>query len=103
MKKFISTCRQRKISLQIRFRKLVQKVATWLEVQEEKEVSLVEAQATVWVDVLQRQYTREQQNEILALVGKILIERREQEIVDTFKDLTNLRNTNTELCNLRLI
>ena len=103
MKKFISTCRQRKISLQIRFRKLVQKVATWLEVQEEKEVSLVEAQATVWVDVLQRQYTGEQQNEILALVGKILIERREQEIVDTFKDLTNLKNTNTELCNLRLI
>ena len=103
MKKFISTCRQRKISLQIRFRKLVQKVATWLEVQEEKEVSLVEAQATVWVDVLQRQYTREQQNEILALVGKILIERREQEIADTFKDLTNLKNTNTELCNLRLI
>ena len=38
MKKFISTCRQRKISLQIQFRKLVQKVATWLEVQEEKEV-----------------------------------------------------------------
>ena len=103
MKKFISTCRQKKISLQIQFRKLIQKVASWAEVQEEKEVSLVEAQATVWVDVLQRQYTREQQNEILALVGKILIERREQEIVDTFKDLTNLKNTNTELCNLRLI
>ena len=103
MKKFISTCRQRKISLQIQFRKLVQKVAAWLEVQEEKEVSLVEAQATIWVDVLQKQYTREQQNEILALVGKILIERREQEIAETFKDLTNLKNTNTELCNLRLI
>lgn len=103
MKKFISTCRQRKVSLQIQFRKLIQKVVSWLEVQEEKEVSLVEAQATVWVDVLQRQYTREQQNEILALVGKILIERREQEIADTFKDLTNLKNTNTELCNLRLI
>ena len=103
MKKFISTCRQRKVSLQIQFRKLLQKVASWSEFQEEKEVSLVEAQATVWVDVLQRQYTREQQNEILALVGKILIERREQEIADTFKDLTNLKNTNTELCNLRLI
>ena len=103
MKKFISTCRQRKVSLQIQFRKLVQQEAPWLEVQEEKEVSLVEAQATVWVDVLQKQYTREQQNEILAIVGKILIERREQEIADTFKDLTNLRNTNTELCNLRLI
>ena len=103
MKKFISTCRQNKISLQIRFRKLVQQVATWLEVQEEKEVSLVETQATVWVDVLQRQYNREQQNEILALAGKILIERREQEIADTFKDLTDLKNTNAELCNLRLI
>ena len=103
MKKFISTCRQKKISLQIRFRKLVQQVATWLEVQEEKEVSLVEAQATVWVDLLQKQYTREQQNEILALSVKILIERREQEIADTFKNLTNLKNTNAELCNLRLI
>lgn len=103
MKKFISTCRQKKISLQIRFRKLVQKVATWLEVQEEKEVSLVEAQAKVWIDVLQKQYTREQQNEILTLAGKMLIERREQEIVDTFKDLTNLKNTNAELCNLKLI
>ena len=103
MKKFISTCRQRKISLQIQFRKLVQQVATWLEVQEEKEVSLVEAQAKVWIDVLQKQYTREQQNEILALAGKMLIERREQEIVDTFKDLTNLKNTNAELCNLKLI
>ena len=103
MKKFISTCRQRKISLQIQFRKLVQKVAAWLEVQEEKKVSLVEAQATVWVDVLQKQYTREQQNEILTLAGKILIERREQEIADTFKDLTNLKNTNAELCNLKLI
>lgn len=103
MKKVFSTCRQKKISLQIRFRKLVQKVAAWLEVQEEKEVSLVEAQATVWVDILQKQYTREQQNEILALAGKILIERREQEIADTFRDLTNLKNTNTELCNLRLI
>ena len=103
MKKFISTCRQKKISLQIQFRKLVQKVATWLEVQEEKEASLIEAQATVWVDVLQKQYTREQQNEILTLVGKMLIERREQEIADTFKDLTNLKNTNAELCNLRLI
>ena len=103
MKKFISTCRQRKISLQIQFRKLVQQIATWLEVQEEKEVSLVEAQATVWVDVLQKQYTREQQNEILALAGKILIERREQEIADTFKNLTDLKNTNTELCNLKLI
>ena len=103
MKKFISTCRQKKISLQIQFRKLVQQVATWLEVQEEKEVSLVETQATVWVDLLQKQYTREQQNEILALVGKILIERREQEITDTFRDLTNLKNTNAELCNLRLI
>ena len=103
MKKFISTCRQRKISLQIQFRKLVQKVATWLEVQEEKEASLIEAQATVWVDVLQKQYTREQQNEVLALVGKILIERREQEIADTFRDLTNLKNTNAELCNLKLI
>ena len=102
MKKFISTCRQKKISLQIQFRKLVQKVATWLEVQEEK-VSLVETQATVWVDLLQKQYTREQQNEILAVVGKILIERREQEIADTFKDLTNLKNTNAELCNLKLI
>ena len=100
MKKFISTCRQKKISLQIQFRKLVQKVAAWLEVQE---VSLVEAQATVWVDILQKQYTREQQNEILALAGKILIERREQEIADTFRDLTNLKNTNAELCNLRLI
>ena len=103
MKKFISTCRQKKISLQIQFRKLVQKVATWLEVQEEKEASLIEAQATVWVDVLQKQYTREQQNEVLALVGKILIERREQEIADTFRDLTNLKNTNAELCNLKLI
>ena len=103
MKKFISTCRQRKISLQIQFRKLVQQVATWLEVQEEKEVSLVEAQAKVWIDVLQKQYTREQQNEILTLAGKMLIERREQEIVDTFKDLTNLKNTNAELCNLKLI
>ena len=103
MKKFISTCRQRKISLQIQFRKLVQQVATWLEVQEEKEVSLVETQATVWVDLLQKQYTREQQNEILVLAGKILIERREQEIADTFKDLTNLKNTNAELCNLKLI
>ena len=103
MKKFISTCRQRKISLQIQFRKLVQRVATWLEVQEEKEVSLVEAQAKVWIDVLQKQYTREQQNEILTLAGKMLIERREQEIVDTFKDLTNLKNTNAELCNLKLI
>ena len=103
MKKFISTCRQRKISLQIQFRKLVQQVATWLEVQEEKEVSLVEAQAKVWIDVLQKQYTREQQNEILTLAGKILIERREQEIADTFKDLTNLKNTNAELCNLKLI
>ena len=103
MKKFISTCRQKKISLQIQFRKLVQKVATWLEVQEEKEVSLVEAQATVWVDILQKQYTREQQNEILTLAGKILIERREQEIADTFKDLTNLKDTNKGLCNLRLI
>lgn len=103
MKKFISTCRQRKISLQIQFRKLVQQVATWLEVQEEKEVSLVEAQAKVWIDVLQKQYTREQQNEILTLAGKMLIERREQEIADTFKDLTNLKNTNAELCNLRLI
>ena len=102
MKKFISTCRQKKISLQIQFRKLVQQVATWLEVQEEKEVSLVEAQAKVWIDVLQKQYTREQQNEILTLAGKILIERREQEIVDTFKDLTNLKNTNAELCNLKL-
>ena len=36
MKEFISTCRQKKISLQIQFRKLVQKVATWLEVQEER-------------------------------------------------------------------
>lgn len=103
MKKFISTCRQRKISLQIQFRKLVQKVEAWLEAQEKKEVRLVEAQASVWVDVLQKQYTREQQNEILALAGKILIERREQEIADTFKDLTNLKNTNAELCNLRLI
>ena len=103
MKKFISTCRQRKISLQIQFRKLVQQVATWLEVQEEKEVSLVEAQATVWVDILQKQYTREQQNEVLALAGKILIERREKEIADTFRDLTNLKNTNAELCNLKLI
>ena len=103
MKKFISTCRQRKISLQIQFRKLVQQVATWLEVQEEKEVSLVEAQAKVWIDVLQKQYTREQQNEILTLAGKMLIERREQEIADTFKDLTNLKNTNAELCNLKLI
>ena len=103
MKKFISTCRQRKISLQIQFRKLVQQVATWLEVQEEKEVSLVETQATIWVDLLQKQYTREQQNEILALAGKILIERREQEIADTFRDLTNLKNTNAELCNLKLI
>ena len=103
MKKFISTCRQRKISLQIQFRKFVQQVATWLEIQEEKEVSLVEAQATVWVDLLQKQYKREQQNEVLALAGKILIERREKEIADTFKDLTNLKNTNTELCNLRLI
>lgn len=102
MKKFISTCRQKKISLQIQFRKLVQQVATWLEVQEEKEVSLVEAQAKVWIDVLQKQYTREQQNEILTLAGKMLIERREQEIVDTFKDLTNLKNTNAELCNLKL-
>jgi hypothetical protein len=82
---------------------LVQKVASWLEVQEEKEESLVSAQARVWVDVLQKQYTREQQNEILTLAGKILIERREQEIADTFRDLTNLKNTNTELCNLRLI
>jgi hypothetical protein len=103
MKKVFSTCRQRKISLQIQFRKLVQKVASWLEVQEEKEESLVAAQARVWVDVLQKQYTREQQNEILTLAGKILIERREQEIADTFRDLTNLKNTNTELCNLRLI
>ena len=103
MKKFISTCRQKKISLQIRFRKLVQKVATWLEVQEENEVSLVEAQASVCIDVLQKQYNREQQNEILTLAGKMLIERREQEIADTFKDLTNLKNTNAELCNLRLI
>ena len=103
MKKFISTCRQKKISLQIQFKKLVQQVATWLEVQEEKEASLIEAQATVWVDVLQKQYTREQQNEVLALVGKILIERREQEIADTFRDLTNLKNTNAELCNLKLI
>ena len=103
MKKFISTCRQRKSSLQIQFRKLVQQVATWLEVQEEKEVSLVEAQATVWADLLQKQYTREQQNEILAVAGKILIERREQEIADTFKNLTNLKSTNAELCNLRLI
>lgn len=103
MKKFISTCRQRKISLQIQFRKLVQQVATWLEVQEEKEVSLVETQATVWVDLLQKQYKREQQNEVLALAGKILIERREKEIADTFKDLTNLKDTNKELCNLRLI
>ena len=103
MKKFISTCRQRKISLQIQLRKLIQKVASWLEVQEEKEVSLVEAQAKVWIDVLQKQYTREQQNEILTLAGKMLIERREQEIVDTFKDLTNLKNTNAELCNLKLI
>ena len=103
MKKFISTCRQKKISLQIQFRKLVQKVATWLEVQKEKEVSLVEAQAKVWIDVLQKQYTREQQNEILTLAGKMLIERREQEIADTFKDLTNLKNTNAELCNLKLI
>ena len=103
MKKFISTCRQKKISLQIQFRKLIQKVASWSEVQEEKEVSLVETQATVWVDLLQKQYTGEQQNEILAVAGKILIERREQEIADTFKDLTNLKNTNTELCNLRLI
>ena len=103
MKKFISTCRQKKISLQIQFRKLVQQVATWLEVQEEKEVSLVEAQAKVWIDALQKQYTREQQNEILALAGKMLIERREQEIVDTLKDLTNLKNTNAELCNLKLI
>ena len=102
MKKFISTCRQKKISLQIQFRKLVQQVATWLEVQEEKEVSLVETQAKVWIDVLQKQYTREQQNEILTLAGKILIERREQEIADTFKDLTNLKNTNAELCNLKL-
>ena len=102
MKKFISTCRQKKISLQIQFRKLVQQVATWLEVQEEKEVSLVEAQAKVWIDVLQKQYTREQQNEILTLAGKMLIERREQEIADTFKDLTNLKNTNAELCNLKL-
>ena len=89
--------------MQIQFRKLVQQVATWLEVQEEKEVSLVETQATVWVDLLQKQYTREQQNEILALVGKILIERREQEIADTFKNLTDLKNTNAELCNLKLI
>lgn len=104
MKKFISTCRQKKISLQIQFRKLVQKIASWLEVQEEKEEeSLVQAQARVWVDVLQKQYTREQQNEILTLAGKILIERREQEIADTFKDLTNLKNTNAELCNLKLI
>ena len=103
MKKFISTCRQKKISLQIQFRKLVQQVAAWLEVQEEKEVSLVETQATVWIDVLQKQYTREQQNEILTLAGKMLIERREQEIADTFRDLTNLKNTNAELCNLRLI
>ena len=103
MKKFISTCRQRKISLQIQLRKLIQKVASWLEVQEEKEVSLVEAQAKVWIDVLQKQYTREQQNEILTLAGKMLIERREQEIADTFKDLTNLKNTNAELCNLKLI
>ncbi len=103
MKKFISTCRQKKISLQIQFRKLVQQVAAWLEVQEEKEVSLVEAQAKVWIDVLQKQYTREQQNEILTLAGKMLIERREQEIVDTFRDLTNLKNTNAKLCNLRLI
>ena len=102
MKKFISTCRQKKISLQIQFRKLVQQVAAWLEVQEEKEVSLVETQAKVWIDVLQKQYTREQQNEILTLAGKMLIERREQEIVDTFKDLTNLKNTNAELCNLKL-
>ena len=103
MKKFINTCRQKKISLQIQFRKLVQQVATWLEIQEEKEVSLVEAQATVWVDLLQKQYKREQQNEVLALAGKILIERREKEIADTFKDLTNLKDTNKELCNLRLI
>ena len=103
MKKVFSTCRQKKISLQIQFRKLAQKVATWLEVQEEKEVSLVETQATVWVDLLQKQYTREQQNEILALVGKILIERREQEIAATFKNLTDLKNTNAELCNLKLI
>ena len=103
MKKFISTCRQRKISLQIQLRKLVQKAASWLEVQEEKEVSLVEAQASVWVNVLQKHYTREQQNEILALAGKILIERREQQIADTFKDLTNLKNTNAELCNLKLV
>ena len=89
--------------MQIQFRKLVQQVATWLEVQEEKEVSLVEAQAKVWIDVLQKQYTREQQNEILTLAGKMLIERREQEIADTFKDLTNLKNTNAELCNLKLI
>ena len=102
MKKFISTCRQKKISLQTQFRKLVQQVAAWLEVQEEKEVSLVETQAKVWIDVLQKQYTREQQNEILTLAGKMLIERREQEIVDTFKDLTNLKNTNAELCNLKL-
>ena len=103
MKKFISTCKQKKISLQIQFRKLVQQVATWLEVQEEKEVSLIEAQASVWVDLLQKQYKRQQQNEVLALAGKILIERREQEIADTFKDLTDLKNTNAELCNLRLI
>ena len=103
MKKVFSTCRQKKISLQIQLRKLVQKVAAWLEVQEEKEESLVATQARVWVDVLQKQYTREQQNEILTLAGKILIERREQEIADTFKDLTNLKNANTGLCNLRLI
>ena len=103
MKKVFSTCRQKKISLQIQFRKVVQNIATWLEVQEEKEESLVATQARVWVDVLQKQYTREQQNEILTLAGKILIERREQEIADTFKDLTNLKNANTGLCNLRLI
>ncbi len=97
MKRIISTCRQKKISLQIQFRKLVQQVASWLEVQEEKEVSLVEAQATVWVDVLQKQYNREQQNEILSLAGKMLIERREKEIADTFKNLTNLKDTNKDL------
>ena len=96
MKNIIVTCKHKMSLLSRYFR-------PYLDPYIPEQKSLAQIQAEAWVEVLRDNYTREQQNEILSLAGKILIERREQEIADTFKDLTNLRNTKAELCNLRLI
>jgi hypothetical protein len=95
MKNFIIICKQK-------YSFLESVLKTFFNAYTPEEKTLAQIQAEAWVSVLQKNYSREQQNEILAMTGKLLLEKREEEISKAYKDISNLKTTNTELYNLDL-